>query len=204
MQTAFLTAQSPILKTVDLRQLALGYVHDALGETFTVAKLRLQPEQARWWALIQYQADGQCRPLGVGRVEIDAQNGRIIPLHEEEIQMIREKAAILAAKQQQTIPRNANGYIPGEFARKQANRYLWDHLGMYYGATDPLFMSGVSDRWQVTIIFKLYELGPFAVGTMAVEAQSGEAVTLTKTELQQIKERVYAIVGSQTPSANTE
>jgi hypothetical protein len=204
MQTAFLTAQLPMLKTVDLRQLALGYVHDAIGKTFTVAKLRLQPEQARWWALIQYQADGQCRPLGVGRVEIDAQSGRIIPLQDEEIQTIREKATILAAQQQQTIPRNANGYIPGEFARKQANRYLWDHLGMYYGATAPLFTAGVSDRWQVTIIFKMYELGPFAVGTMAVEAQMGEIVPLTKTEIQQIKERVYAIVGPQAPSADAE
>jgi hypothetical protein len=50
----------------------------------------------------------------------------------------------------------------------------------------------------------MYELGPFAVGTMAVEAQMGEIVPLTTTEIQQIKERVYAIVGPQAPSADAE
>lgn len=53
MQTAVLAIQPPILKTIDLRQLALGYVQDAIGEPFTVAKLRPHPEQAKWWALVR-------------------------------------------------------------------------------------------------------------------------------------------------------
>lgn len=205
MQTAVLTAQPPIPKAIDLRELAICYVHDTIGEAFTVAKFRLQHDQSKWWTLIQYQAKGQCHPLGVGRIEIDAQSGCVLPLHDEEIQIIREKAAILEAQQQQTIPINAQGYVPGEFARKQANRYLWDFLGMYYGALTPVFRpSGVSASWQVTIVFNRYELGPFAVGAMEVDAQTGQVITLAATEIQQIKERVYAIVGSQAPSANAE
>jgi len=196
-------AQSPMLtKPVDLRQVAVRYVNNHIGDAFTVGKLRLQQDQQKWWALIQYQAKGQYFPIGVGRVEIDSQSGKVVPLPGSEIQCICEKAAMLEARQQSITPVDAQGYVLSEFARKQANRYLWDHLGMHYGATAPLFLPDESPIWQVTIVFSLYELGPFSVGSMTVEAQSGEPIPLTKSVIKQIKERVYAIIGPQTSSTN--
>lgn len=198
-------AQSPLLtKPLDLRQVAVRYINDYIGEAFTVSKLRLQQDQQKWWGLIQYQAKGQCRPIGVGRVEIDVQSGKIIPLPSSEVQGICEKAAMLEARQQSLTPVDEQGYVLSEFARKQASRYLWDQLGMYYGATDPMFLSGESPLWQVTVVFTLYELGPFSVGSMKVEAQSGEPIPLTKSAIRQIKERVYAIIGSQASPTNPE
>jgi hypothetical protein len=196
MQKASIPTRPFVRTSSDLRQLATRYISEHVGGAFTVSTFKLQHDQKRWWALIQYQAPGHCRPIGVGRLEVDAQTGQVIPLQHEEINMIAEKAALLEAKQPTVAPVNAEGYVLGEYARKQASRYLWDHLSMHFGAAAPHFLPDDPPQWQLTIVFSMYPLGPFSVGMMKVAAETGEPVPLTQAEIKQLKERVYAIVGS--------
>lgn len=197
------TAQRPpFAQPVDIAEIAQRYVTNQLGAGFSISRPKLRSTEKLWWALVQYQATGQSRPIGVGQICVDAQTGEVLPIRCNELQAMQEKAAVLAAKQHGVLPVNEQGYVLGEYARKQADRYLWDHLGMYYRACDPVFTPGEPPLWQVTIHFKMYDLGPFRLGVMTVDAKSGMPFPLTEQVITKIKERVHAITGHQTSPAN--
>ncbi|MCL4863765.1 MAG: hypothetical protein KJZ93_30445 [Caldilineaceae bacterium] len=137
----------------------------------------------------------------VGAIQVDAQTGEVIGLTDDEIRVIHEKAAILAARKQGVLPVDGQGYVLGEYARRQAAGYLGDHIGMFFNATDPLFVPGDPPRWQVTIVFKRYHLGPFTLGVMDVDAHTGEPFPLSKAQLKRIGERVDDLVAFRTSPA---
>jgi hypothetical protein len=202
IETTHAMQQPALALPVDITQIARRYVTTQLGAAFVISRPKLLHKENIWWALVQYQVAEQSRPIGVGQIRIDAQTGEVLPLRYDEIQVMREKAALLEAKQHGTLPVDAQGYVLGEYARKQANRYLWDHLSMYYRADDPVFVLGEPPLWQVTIVFKMYELGPFPLGIMTIDGESGMPFPLTEQEITKIKERVHAIIGRQTSPAN--
>jgi hypothetical protein len=201
IQTLNESRPSVLATPINIMEIARHYVTTQIGTAFTITKPRLLYQKNIWWALIQYQAAGTSHPIGVGELQINVQTGTVIPLNSDEVRLVHEKAAVLEAKQQGKLPVDARGIVLREFARKQASRYLWDHLGMYYGASDPIFAPGEPPFWQVTIVFKMYELGPFPLGSMAINAQTGEPIPLTENEITQIKERIHVIAGHQTSSA---
>jgi hypothetical protein len=190
-----------VTNPTDVLELAHHYVTTQLGDQFVISKPRLLPAKPIWWMLIQYQTAGEPRPIGVGQIQVDAHTGQVIPLSETELAVIGEKAALLEARQQGDLPVDAAGHVLGEYARKQASRYLWAQLGMYYRASDPVFLPGEPPMWQVTIVFKMYELGPYPLGPMKVNGRSGEPVPLSATEIAKLRDRVHAIIGHQTSPA---
>ena len=202
IQTTHTVQQSALAKPVDIAKVARRYVTTQLGAAFGISRPRFLYEENNWLALVQYQAAEQSRPIGVGQIRIDAQTGTVLPWSNDELQVMHEKAALLEAKQHGTVPVDAQGYVLGEYARKQANRYLWDQLSMYYRADDPVFVPGGPPLWQVTIVFKMYDLGPFPLGVMTVDGRSGEPFPLTAQEIETIRKCTHAIIGHQTPSAN--
>ena len=114
---------------------------------------------------------------------------------------MREKAAIYTARKQGVLPVNERGYVLGEYARCEASGYLDDNISMFYGAVDPLFLAGPQARWQVTIVFKRYYLGPFTLGVMDVDARTGAPIALTRKQIHQLKERARAIIEFHTQTA---
>jgi hypothetical protein len=74
---------------------------------------------------------------------------------------------------------------------------------MFFNACDPVFVPGDLPRWQVTIVFKMYDIGPITLGTMDVSAQTGEPVPLTAKQIKLIKARAHAIIEFQTQTATT-
>ena len=191
IETTHTVQQSALAQPVDIAKITRRYVTTQLGAAFGISRPKLLHEENIWWALVQYQAAGQSRPLGVGQIRIDVQTGEVLPLSVNEIQVMSEKATLLEAKQHGTIPVNAQGYVLGEYARQQANRYLWDHLSIYYRADDPVFVPGEQPLWQVTIVFKMYELGPFTIGVMTVDGRSGEPLPLTTLEIEKLRKCIY-------------
>lgn len=135
-------------------------------------------------------------PLGV--IEVDEQSGEIIRLTENEIRVFREKAAIYEAREQGILPVGEDGYVLAEYARRQGDRYLGDRFGMFFNAVEPLFVQREPPLWQVTIVFQMQTIGPFTLGTIDVDAQTGEPLALTEEQTQQIKERAHDIVDYRT------
>lgn len=140
-------------------------------------------------------------PLSV--LEVDLQTGQVVALSNQEIRVIREKAVIYAARKQGILPVNEQGYVLGEYARRRADRYLGDHIGMFFGATDPVFVPTEPPRWQMTIVFKMVDIGPLTLGTIDANARTGEPVPLTAKQIRQMQERAHAIVEFQAQTATT-
>jgi hypothetical protein len=177
------------------------YVAQQIDPTFVVvegAQYHHKPLEREVWRFFVQCADG---PVGI--LHVDAQSGKVIPLTDKEIRVIREKATILLARKQGVLPVNEQGYVVSEYARRAASRYLNDHLSMFYSGADPLFVPGDRAVWQVSVIFKLSERECFTLGVMDVEAQSGQPLPLSTQQLERIRERTRAIIGHPTPATTT-
>jgi hypothetical protein len=90
--------------------------------------------------------------------------------------------------------------VSAAFARRRANGYLIDQVGLFFGATDPVFASGNPPVWQVTITFLMYDVGPFTLGTMDVDAWTGEPMPLSENQIRWIQDRTNAIVSRFEPT----
>jgi hypothetical protein len=192
------TTHTGAVSQADAQGVACAYVAAHLDPALEVVageRYASQPLGREIWRFFLRSPQGP-----VGAVRVDAQTGEVIRLTDAEIQVLHEKAAILAARKQGVLPVNAQGYVLGEYARRRAERYLGDYLAMFFNATDPIFVPGDPPCWQVTIVFKRYHLGPFTLGIMDVNAHTGEPLPLTKPQLKRLRERAHALVAFHTPS----
>lgn len=131
----------------------------------------------------------------VGAIEVDAQTGAVIGLTDDEIRVIHEKAVILAARKQGVLPVDAQGYVLGEYARRRADSYLGAEVSLFYSATDGVFIPLARPIWQFAIQVRLPRLGVLGImGTLDVDAQSGEVIPLTHKQVTRIRERADALV----------
>lgn len=143
-----------------------------------------------------------CSSYGpIGLIFLDAHTGAILPLTGQEIQAMREKAAVIAARAQGRLPTTQDGFIVGEYARRCATNYLNEVLTLFFGATAPIFVADNPPQWRFVIEFKMYDIGPLNVGTLAVDARNGDIFPLTTSQIKQIQERASAIIGHPTPAA---
>jgi hypothetical protein len=179
----------------------MAYVADHIDPTFEVVKgaqyYHKSLEQEVWQFIIR------CAHGPLDAIHISVQTGAIIPPTSEQVRVIREKAALLAARKQGVLPIDEQGYVLGEYARRRASRYLGDRLSMFYDGANPIFVPGDPALWQVTIVFKMYDVGPFILGLLDVHAKTGEPLPLPTEQIEHIRERTRAIIRHQTPAPAT-
>jgi hypothetical protein len=203
MQT---TLERPIISTAtvseaDAQRAASAYVATHLDPVLEVvdgARYHSKPLQREVWRFFVRCAQGP-----VGALRVDVETGAVIQLTDAEICAVREKAAILVAKQRGTLPADERGYVLAEYARRQASSYLNEHLSMFYGGVNPIFVPGESPVWQVTIVFKRYEVGPFTLGVLDIDAKTGHPIPLSAKQIKRIRERTRAIIRPQTSPTAT-
>jgi hypothetical protein len=106
----------------------------------------------------------------------------------------------LAARKEGELPVNEQGYVLGEYARRRASRYLGEQLSMFYEGTEPILVPGDRPVWQVTIVFKMYDVGPFTLGVLDIDAKTGEPIPLTTEQIESIREQTRATIRHQTPA----
>lgn len=197
LQTVTQSNSSQLTVTkADAHNTASQYVSRHLSPIFTVAggehyfNKRLGREI---WQFIICCKDG---PLT--SVQVDAQTGRIFAFTEDEVRVICERAAIVRSPKCDEPPRNPQRFVLSEYARRQANGYLGDTIGMFFNAVNPVFIASDPPLWQVTIVFKRYELGPIPLGVMNVDAQTGEPIPLTNEQIKRMRDHVHAFVRNST------
>jgi hypothetical protein len=192
------TTRTPTISQTHAQRVANAYVTKQIDPAFEIVEgVRSHHKSLgrEVWQFIICSAHG---PLDA--ISVDLQTGAVIPLAADKIRLIREKAAIYAARKQNLLPVDAQGYVLAEFARRQVSSYLDTHLSMFYEGADPVFVATPRPVWQVTIIFKQYHLGPFTLGVMDVDALTGEPTPLTANQIKRIRERTRAIIGHPTPT----
>lgn len=100
---------------------------------------------------------------------------------------------------QETLPETK---ISSERATYRAKNYLARHVGMYYRAVEPVLLS-LDNKLvcQVNVSFKMYDIGPFIVRLLDVDAETGDVSPYTNQEIETLRGRASAFVKLHTPSA---
>jgi hypothetical protein len=193
------TTRTSTVSQAHAQRVASAYVTDHIDPSFEVvdgARYYSKPLEREIW---RFFICGEHGPVGI--IQVDALTGAVILLTNDEIRAVHEKAAILDARQQGVLPIDTHGYVLAEYARRRANSYLDEHLSMFYGGTDPVFVSGEPPVWQVTIVFQRYDEGPFTLGVLDIDAKTGDPIPLSMRQIRRILERTRAIIRHQTPPA---
>jgi hypothetical protein len=192
------TTSTATVSQADAQRVASEYVTRHIDSALLVSDRASYRRTNDTWLLLIRSTHGALHPI-----EVETQTGKVVPLTEAQIRLVRERAAIAEARSRNVLPADAHGYILAEYARRRASRYLDAQLSMYFSAIDPVFVPGDPAHWQVTIVFKMYDIGPITLGIMEVDARTGEPVPLTDEELTQIRERTSAIIRHQTSAPAT-
>ena len=79
-------------------------------------------------------------------------------------------------------------------ARRKANGYLCLEVGLFFGATDPVYVETEPLLWQVTIELTMPRARPVTLGTLDVNAETGDIVPLSPEQIESLQERARAIV----------
>jgi hypothetical protein len=190
-----LTVTETTVTEIEAQCIAATYVKTTVGSGLAVVSGAHYFDKLLGRPIWRFYVRGQHTPVGL--VKVDALTGIVFPLNHNEIQSMCEKEKIASARKRNELPIGDNGLVLAEYARRSASSYLGDHLGMYFGAVNPLFVPGEPPYWQVTIEFKLYSTGPFTLAVMDVDAKTGDVVPLTPQQLEQIQERTLAIIRHQ-------
>ena len=193
-------ASASTASQADAQRVACAYVADLVDPSFEVvdgARYHSQPLGREIWRFFIRCKDGPLYPIYV-----DSQTGEVIPLTNDEIRVVREKATIFAARKRGVLPLNEHGYVLAEYARRQADSYLGMQVSLFYSAADGVFVPLARPLWQFSIQVRLPRLGVLGIlGTIDVDAQTGEVMQLTHKQIKRIRERADAIVEFRTQAA---
>lgn len=186
------TTTSLVINEAEAQDAARKYVADELDPAFEVVKgFLLDREPARWRFVVR-------SPHGpLGYLFVEAETGAVVPLNEGEKGVVRERALIAAAESRHERPVSAQGHVPAEYARRRANGYLTEQLGLYYSAGDGHWAAQGQPLWQFTIRFRLPQRGAAGVvGALSVDARTGDPLPLTPQQLKQMQGRAHALIGT--------
>ena len=91
--------------------------------------------------------------------------------------------------------------IPPELARRRVNGYLAQEIALFVTAGEPMLVLGEHPYWQVSAVLRLRGIGRLAeVGTIGVDAQTGEVIPLSESEIHAIRELAHDIAARLAPS----
>jgi hypothetical protein len=137
----------------------------------------------------------RCQHGPLDGIQVDAQTGEVIPLSDEQVRIVRERAVIAEARARGELPVDEHGYVLSEYARRKANGYLSMDISLFCSASDGVFIPLERPIWQFAIRFGMPRFGELGLlGTLDVDAQTGEPVALTNKQIRQMRARADAIV----------
>jgi hypothetical protein len=187
------TTSTPTVSQEDARRAANAYVTSHIDPSFAVVSGFLLAREHPQWRFIVRSPHG---PLGY--IRVDAETGAVVTLTTGELRIVQERALIAEAESQGKLPVAAQGYVPAEYARRRANGYLTDHLSLHYSATGGAFVRLSRPVWQFAIRFRLPRLSSAGMmGTLDVDAQTGEPIPLAPEQLEQIRDCTHAFIRAQ-------
>jgi hypothetical protein len=174
---------APITQT-DAQQTAQAYLCQRFGSAFHPN--RGVWTQRTWRFLIHYQTTNEPRPLVVGRLDVDAETGQVIPLTAHEIGLLQERLAILLMDLHGAPAQDRAGNIHPAVARRNVKGYLGQYISIFAQPAAAVHWSaGDPPTWRVPVIWS--QPGgspPCTLGTILVNAQTGAVIPLTEQQQQ--------------------
>lgn len=187
---------TPTTNETTARQVANRYLRAKLGLGYRLEPgfLRAHPPSSAWRFLVFNQEFNAV----AGYVDVDTETGQIIPLADEQLQDIRERAMVQAAKSRQTLARDAQERILPFLAKVRVNSYLSAWVALFASADgQPALVDGNPPVWRVTTTLRLPEQDKvIELGVIDVNAHTGDVIPLTEQQIQHMQRCADDAAGS--------
>lgn len=197
MAITLATPVAPAIDQMTALHLAKQQIGKMLGDAYGVGKGQQLPN-GDWRFLIQFHSAELTRPLICATIQVDSRQQMAVPLTKTQIQEAKERTqlALQEVRDEQPVIDETFSLLA---AKRVANRYLSDHVGFFFTATEGIFIPVTPPVWQFLIQFRLPQSGALGIfGTLDVDAQSGVVIPLPQTQILTIQRRANAIARSQT------
>lgn len=195
-----ITLAAPVVSAIDQMtalHLAKQQIGKVLGDAYAVGKGQQLPN-GDWHFLIQFHSAELARPLICAAIQVDSRQQMVVPLTKTQIQEAKERTqlALQEVRDKQPVIDETFSLLA---AKRVANRYLSDHVGFFFTATEGIFIPVTPPIWQFLIKFRLPQSGDIGIfGALDVNAQTGVVIPLPQTQILTIQRRANAIARSQT------
>jgi hypothetical protein len=144
----------------------------------------------------------RCQQGPLDSIQVDGQTGEVIPLTEDQVRIMWERAVIAESRDRGELPVDEHGFVLSEYARRKANGYLSMDVSLFCSASDGVLIPMARPIWQFAIRFRLPRMGELGIlGTLDVDAQTGEPIVLTSKQIKHMRARADAIVEFRTQTA---
>lgn len=161
------------------------YLREVLGSDYRVNNGFLG--NGHWYFRILYQWANLPQGIGVGKLVLNAETGAVIPLTQAQLEDIRAQAIEHC--------REATG-VSGPTARRNIQGYLTNYVSLFAEADRPVYHDGNPPCWRATIFLRLRGQGRVCdLGTLAVNACTGEVMPPDNEQLQQMRDGVKNATG---------
>jgi len=196
------TVSPPTISQSQAQRTANAYVNTHIDPTFEVVNGEHYASQRTGRVVWRFVM--RCPHGPLDSIQVDAQTGEVIPLAVDQIRIVRERAMIAEAHTRRALPVDARGYVLSEYARRKANGYLSMDVSLFCSASDGVFIPLAHPIWQFAIRFGLPRFGELGIlGTLDLDAQTGEPIPLTSEQIERMRARADAIVEFRTQTAAT-
>jgi hypothetical protein len=140
----------------------------------------------------------------VGHITIDRLSRSITPLTQSEIIDIQQRAMHLDAQRRGEVARDSRGYILPLQAKVKVNGYMSGYV-VFFASADgqPQWVDGAPPLWRVTTTFRLRGQKVCDLGSVDVNALTGEVIPLSKEEIIARQNRARYAAEAVTSSAAT-
>lgn len=177
--------------------LAKQQIGKVLGDGYSAGKGQ-QLSNGDWRFLVQFHSAELVRPLICATIQVDSRQQIAVPLIKRQIQEAKERTQLALREVRDEQPATDETFSLLA-AKRVANRYLSDHVGFFFTATEGIFIPVTPPVWQFLIQFRLPQSGDIGIfGTLDVDAQTGAVIPLPPTQILTIQRRANAIARSQT------
>jgi hypothetical protein len=172
----------PTISQPDAHRAADAYLLTHVAPALETASPILIPGAPPTWRMLVRLC--QREPTAtVGTIDVNAQTGAVIPLTDEQIEDMRDRR------------KEHTGEAVGVLrptAQIRANGYLADYVALGAKADRPVWVAGARPVWRATAFLRLRGYGRVCdLGTIDVDARTGEVVPLPKKQLQAMRKRAH-------------
>lgn len=186
MQTAMnVPTNTHIVRQEDAQSTADAYLQRAVAMGLETASPVLVPGIRPTWRML-VRLCHHAPVATVGTLDVDAQTGSVIPLTEEQVEDMRDRRKEHLGE--------ATGILRPT-AQILANGYLADQVSLFAKADRPVWVADTRPLWRATVFLRLRGQGRVCdLGTIDVDAQTGEVGPLTNQQLQTMRKRAHDAV----------
>ena len=165
-----------------IRQNVEQYLQTVMGANYSLGQASTLAGASSFMVLCAY--DGLTRPVAVGAISLDPVTNQVQELTHDQMRNMREAGETQIAQTRGEIARDQDGYILHYHARIQATVWISDRTDLKVGASDGVFLPLERPVWRFSIFYTLGAERLEPLGTIDVDAQTGQVDSLKDSQIE--------------------